>query len=102
MQSVLRYHAVLALAVWYLMTPPVIRVPRSASRVNPAAHLKYWRIRGSYASLSACDDAGRALLKIAKANPDNMPESVADLSSDVMGQVMQNMVCISSDDPRLM
>ena len=84
------------------MTPPVIRIPRLGSRVNPAAHLKYWRIRGRYGSLSDCDDAGRALLKMAKANPDNMPESVADLPSDVMDQVMRNLVCISSDAPRLM
>jgi hypothetical protein len=85
------------LVAWYLMTPPVIRVPRHGSIINPAAHLKYWKIRGSYASLADCDFAGRAVIKIAKDNPDNMPEGWEGVDLGLA----QNMLCVSDDDPRL-
>ena len=79
------------------MTPPIIRVPRARTIINPAAHLKYWKIRRSYASLADCDSAGRAIIKLAKENPDRMPEPFDDVDLGLA----TNMICVSSDDPRL-
>jgi hypothetical protein len=94
-------HAAPALAVWYLMSPPVMRIPRYGAKVNPAAHLNYWKVRGSYASLADCDAAGRALFASIQANPENPPDGLWDLDSSVMSEVAKDLVCVSSDDPRL-
>jgi hypothetical protein len=96
-----RHAAALTLASWYLMSPPVIRAARAPSRVNPAAHLKYWKITGTYTSLTACDVAGRALLKSARDNSASIPDDLVDLSPFELNEALQNLQCISNDDPRL-
>jgi len=69
--------------------------------VNHAAHLSYWKIRGSYESLGDCDHARGAMLIFTAANPPTLPEVFIDLSPSVMSEVTKSLVCISSDDPRL-
>lgn len=97
----LRDGAALALAGWYLLSPPVLRLPKFCLRVNPAAHLKYWKVRGNYASIADCDVAARAIIALAKTSPDSLPAPFDDLAPEVMHDVMQNLVCIADDDPRL-
>ena len=96
-----RHAAALALVGWYLMSPPVMRIPRMGLRVNPTASMGYWKIRGTYQSLFDCEDAKRAMLTLAEGDPANMPDAFADLSPLIMRAVTQSSVCISSDDPRL-
>jgi hypothetical protein len=91
----------LALASWYLMSPPIMRIPRSGSKLNPAAHLRYWKIRGTYPSLSDCDDAGRAMLGAATGNSANLSDDILDLSPSEMRELIKDLVCVSSDDPGL-
>jgi len=69
--------------------------------VNPAAHLGYWKIRGSYGSSGDCEDAKGAMLKLAADNPAKMPDDFSDLSPEVMSEVTESLICISTDDPRL-
>jgi hypothetical protein len=97
----LPHTAALVLAGWYLMSPPVMRIPRRGSIVNHSAHLRYWRIRGSYTSSGDCDDAKGAMLMLASGNPAKLPEDYSDLSADVMSEVTESMVCVAADDPRL-
>jgi hypothetical protein len=96
-----RHAVTLALAGWYLMSPPVMRIPRTGSRVNHAAQLRYWKIRGTYPSHSDCEDAIRAALELAKAKPANMPETYVDLSPSLLTEVANSLVCVSDDDSRL-
>jgi|HubBroStandDraft_6_1064221.scaffolds.fasta_scaffold960485_2 hypothetical protein len=91
----------LALMTWYLMTPPVMRIPRYGSKPNPAAHFRYWTIRGTYPSLADCDRGAAALLKLINSHPENLPDAFSDLDPDVIGEVTRNLACVSSDDPQL-
>jgi hypothetical protein len=92
-RGVKRRHTVtLALAGWYLMSPPVMRIPRTGSGVNHAAQLRYWKIRGTYPSHSDCEDARRAALELAKANLANMPETYVDLSPSLLTEVANSLV----------
>jgi hypothetical protein len=97
----LRHATTLALVGWYLMSPPVMRIPRRGSIVNHTAHLRYWKIRGSYESFGECEGAKGAMLKSAAENPAKMPEDFIDISPTVLGEVTESLVCIASDDPRL-
>jgi hypothetical protein len=96
-----RHAAAVALVGWYLISPPIIRIPRSGCRVNPAAKLRYWKVRGNYPSIGDCDAAGRAILKLANANSDHLPDDLIDLSPYALRELTQSLLCISSDDPRL-
>jgi hypothetical protein len=97
----LHHAGAVALTTWYLMTPPVMRIPRYGSKPNPTAHFRYWTIRGTYPSLSDCDRAAAALLGRVNSNPNNLPEAFSDLDPSVMSEVTRNLACISSDDPQL-
>jgi len=97
-----RHTVALALAGWYLMSPPVMRIPRAESKVNHIAHLRYWKIRGTYPSRSDCEDARHAALELAKANPANMPDTYVDLSPSLLSEVANSEVCVSGDDSRLL
>ena len=97
----LRHAAALALTGWYLMSPPVIRVPRRGPVVNPVAHFKYWKIRGSYESSDDCEDAKRAMPMLVSENPEKMPKGFDDLSPAAVPEVIKSLVCIPADDPRL-
>jgi hypothetical protein len=97
----LRHAGAFALMGWYLMSPPVMRIPRRGFVVNPAAGLGYWKIRGSYESSSDCDDAKGAILMLAADNPAKMPEDFSDLSPAVMSEVTGSLLCVSTGDPRL-
>ena len=94
----LRHVPPLALAVWYLLSPPVMRLPRWAYEANTRARLKYWKVRGAYASLSDCDVAGRALIAL---DPAHLPDDFVDLPPAVISEVTKNLFCIADDDPRL-
>jgi hypothetical protein len=96
-----RHAAALTLAGWLMLSPPVMRIPRLGSRVNHVAHLKYWKVRGSYESAGDCDDAKGAMVMAAEANPAKMPESFIDLSPTVVVEVTDSLICVPSDDPRL-
>jgi hypothetical protein len=93
--------AALALAVWYLMSPPVMRIPRLGSRVNHVAHLKYWKVRGTYPSAIACGEARGAMAMSVGANPEKLPDEFIDLSPEVMSEVTESLICVSSDDADL-
>jgi hypothetical protein len=97
----LQHAGALVLMGWYLISPPVNLVPRRGYIVNHAAHLGYWKIRGSYESSADCDDAKGAMLMLAADNPAKMPEDFSDLSPEVMGEVTGSLVCVAADDPRL-
>src|ERR1700728_2500132 len=93
--------ATLALTGWFLISPPVMRVPRRGDIVNPAANLRYWKIRGSYESSSDCDDAKGAMPMLAADDPAKMPVDFRDVAPAVMSEVTGSLVCIDADDPRL-
>jgi hypothetical protein len=97
----LRHTAAFALAGWYLMSPPVMRIPRRGSIVNHDAQLRYWKIRGSYESSDDCDDAKGAMLMLAAGDPAKMPGNFADLSPEVLSEVTGSLVCVAADSPRL-
>ena len=69
--------------------------------MNYAAHLGYWKIRGSYKSTDDCEDAKGAMLTLLAENPAKMPDDFADLSPAVRSEVIESLVCIATDDPRL-
>jgi hypothetical protein len=69
----LRYTAALALAVWYLMRPPLPHLNPHAFHADTAARLARWIIVGTFPTQKECEAQ--------RANPWDQ--------------------CIASDDPRL-
>ena len=95
------YAATFALTAWYLLSPPVMRVPRRGNIVNPTASLSYWKVRGSYESAADCENAKGATITLAADNPTKIPADFKDLEPDVMSEVTERSVCVAADDPRL-
>jgi hypothetical protein len=96
-----RHVVAVALAAWYLMSPPVMRIPRYGAKANPTALLHYWKIIATYESRSACETARAAVLAATETNPEQAPDALSDLSPLDMISASRAMVCVASDDPRL-
>jgi hypothetical protein len=96
----LRHLAALVVG-WYLISPPIIRVPRRGSIVNYGAHLPYWKIRGRYASFEDCEQVETASLMLPGNDPDQIPEDFIDVDPEIMDELVESMICVATDDPGL-
>ena len=90
----LRHAAALALVGWYLMTPPT-----SKNKIHDDLPLSQWEKVQSSDTESQCQDALTDLY-----NPSidkRMRETTKPEAYKVFKRFMEDMRCVSTDDPRL-
>jgi hypothetical protein len=107
--------APLALVGWYLMMPPIVRMPhgsRNLSAGKPihglvlgwtdegfSGALSHWQIVGSY------DTAAECKAEIATLRPSSIPNGLTSTEQKQYEQLQPlqigNALCIATDDPRL-
>lgn len=90
-----RHHlAGIALAVWYLLTPPINEVKKDTFVTDVKAPFGKWTVYRSFPTEEACKIAEKALKSI---DQQNGPEG----SQIAAGLIARNSgICLSSDDPR--
>ncbi len=102
----LRHAAALALVGWYLMLPPLIRVPPDPrdpgrDRVAPDsdAPLSRWFWSGSFDSADACQRSQeKEIAKTQRRNSLSSPPYEIDRNAEM---AVLKARCIAADDPRL-
>lgn len=96
-RKLLAHLAALALVGWYLMAPPLVRIPTTTGPSSPtpasAAPLSRWKQIGQFDRAKDCEQALAKEQAIYQGEPGFMKDPDALASTYAR--------CIASDDPRL-
>jgi hypothetical protein len=112
----LRHGAALVLVGWYLMVPPIVRMPHGSRNLltgkpihglmlgwtdeETSGALSHWQIVGSYDTAVECE-TGMATLSHHSFIPGGLTSTEQKQYEQLQPLQIEKALCIATDDPRL-